>query len=188
MTKFLAAAVLALGLSFGGVANAAQPSFDNVSVTAQSHSFTSSDPVGFNVSAEKSLNSNVFVVGSMSRVYWDSDVQGTQFTAGLGLKKNLFSPDLVVYGDVYVLHVGELGLKDYHSYGYGAEAGVRDQLGAVQLRGAVATERSVETAGWTTYAKLGAQVSLTKHFALIGDLKYHDASNRVYGLGLAYNF
>lgn len=188
MKKYLVLLALVFGLAVTATSTMAQtaPSFDNVQVSAQSTDFTSSNAVGAAVSAEKTLGSVLFVTGEADRTYVQ-DSQSTNFRAGLGARFAL-SPSLAAYGDVYALHEGLLGLKEYHSYGYGAEAGVRDQIGPVELLGGVASERAVYNAGYVTYGKVGAQLSITKHIALVADFKYHDEQQKLWNLGVAYNF
>lgn len=180
---FAFVAVLAVG--FNASAQTA-PSFDNVQVTARSHDFTSSNDVGAAVSVEKSLGSTLFVLGSVNRTYL-KDARTTDFRAGLGARFEL-NDGLAAYGDAYALHVGNVNFKDGRSYGYGAEAGLRDLIGNIQLTAAVNPERAVYNAGWTTYGKLGAQLNVTKHLAVVADFKYHDQAHKVANLGVAYNF
>lgn len=187
-SRILAVVALVVGLtmSMGAFAQTAGPSFDNVQVTAQSHDFTTSDKVGGAVSVEKTLGSNVFVLGSVERASLHDD-RTTNVRAGLGLILPL-NAGLAGYGDVYGLHVSNVAYGNVHSYGYGAEAGLRDLIGNIQLSAAVNPERAVYNTGWTTYGKLGAQLNVTQHFAVVADYKYHDESDKVWNLGVAYNF
>lgn len=187
MKNTFAMLALVLGLLVGSTAMAqSAPSFDNVQITAQSYDFTDSSKVGGAVSVEKTLGSTLFVLGSVDRQYLH-DARSTNFRAGAGLKFDL-NQGLAAYGDAYALHVGNVNLKDGHSYGYGAEAGLRDLIGNIQLSAAVNPERAVYNTGWTTYGKLGAQLNFTQHLAVVADYKYHDVNDKVWNLGIAYNF
>jgi hypothetical protein len=192
MKKYLVSFALVLGLvASAGVfaqstAPVASPSFDNVSVLAQSPDFTSSAPVGYNVSFEKTVGETLFVLGGVNG---DSHANrsNTNFDVGIGARLPL-ADNFAAFGDVYALHQTLENTRDQHSYGYGAEAGVRYQLNTLELLGGVASERAVANAGYTTYGKVGAQLSITQHVALVASYKYHDQSDKDWGLGVAYNF
>lgn len=193
MKRFLSTVLLVMGLALGATAMAAdsQPSFNYLQVAAQSHDFTSSDPVGFQVVGSKTLGDVLFVTASGDRTNAQPNGSQSTYRAGLGARLE-FANSAAAYGEVYALHVGanqNPNFRDVHSYGFGAEAGVRANVwGPLELRGGVASEEVAEHAGFVTYGLVGAQLNLTKSLAIVGDERYHSADQRQFDVGVRLNF
>lgn len=191
MKKLFVLFALVAGL-FVAVNASAQttPSFNYVQVAAQSQSFNSSNPVGFAVAGSKTLGDVLFVAASADRSNFTKGAS-TTLRAGLGAQLD-FTNGVAAYGEAYALHAGvsqTAQLKDLHSYGFGAEAGLRANLfGPLEVRGGVASEKVAAKAGFVTYGLVGAQLNLTKNLAIVGDARYHDAIQHQYDVGVRLNF